>query len=305
MAVEAETLISAANFNTLQNRVARILGTGIDQTGYGQPVTSSPVPADSIIYASDMVKLLTDINAISIHQIGAPTSLAVVVPETPVLANEIEADDNDGFNQFITAVEVLESRLGIVDATQIGLETLSVDSRYDEWNGKITHSFTLTFPNADIRRNFFNAGGEIWISAELEGPSTPKNDNWKQMFTNTGVIKFGNTYTQVTGSGTLLPEEGVLGNFTITTSLTNIFLRTGAEGSTYEENYYRLYVRELSTKAIQFLVELEDVDSGDPNFDESVSGVLSSIVQCQRPVGSFVSIEAPAYSVQSSLEVGG
>ena len=36
MAVQREQKVSAANYNTLQNRVARILGTGVEQNGYGQ-----------------------------------------------------------------------------------------------------------------------------------------------------------------------------------------------------------------------------------------------------------------------------
>jgi len=36
MAVNQETLVTAANYNTLQNRVSRILGSGNGQEGFGQ-----------------------------------------------------------------------------------------------------------------------------------------------------------------------------------------------------------------------------------------------------------------------------
>ena len=55
----------------------------------------------------------------------------------------------------------------------------------------------------------------------------------------------------------------------------------------------------------QFQIEFEDADAGDPNFDENIEGTIVSIVRLLRPTGNAVSVDAPSYSVQSALEVGG
>lgn len=302
MAVNRGTSISAANFNTLQNRVERILGTGNDQSGYGQILNSSPVAADSIVYASDMNNLLLDINRIAIHQTGSPTSLSQVQQSSKILANEESLGDGDGFNQYLFAVDTLESNLGIVDGTQLTIETLASDSRFAPWNGQLSHSFTLTFNDSDHRRAFFNAGGQVYISAQIESPSTPKSDDWKQMLTNMGIIQFKANTTSKTGTGGTL--YGPIGNFQLTSTLQLIFERTGQQ-TAYAENRYYIFVKETSTKAIQFTIQFQDQDLGDPNIDELIDGVLVSKVQIRRPTGTFVSVPSPSYSAQSSLEIGG
>ena len=307
MSVTTDNKITAAQYNTLQNRVARILGTGVDQTGYGQAPVSSPVVAETKVFAQKMVELVQDINAISIHQTGVATNLAVLNASNKILADESALDAKDGFNQFIFAVDQLEANIGLVDGTQTTLETLASDTRFTPWNGKIIHSFTLTFDNADHRRAYFNAGGQIWISSQIEGDVSAKGNDWRQMLQNMGVIKFGANTTSKTGAGgTILPPapDGPIGNFTLTASLQQIFNREGQQIN-YAENRYRIFAKETSTRSIQFQIEFEDADAGDPNFDENIEGTIVSIVRLLRPTGNAVSVDAPSYSVQSALEVGG
>lgn len=305
MAVNEETLITAANFNTLQNRVSRILGSGNGEEGYGQTLNSAPVSAESIVYANDMNLLLEDINRISIHQTGSPSDLNPVASSSLIRANEATPLDNNGFNQYISAVDILEANGNIVDGTQVTLETLASDSRFSPWNGQLSHAFTLTFDDADHRRNFFNAGGQIFISAQLETSSGSKANDWKQMLTNMGVIQFkGNTTTKTGIGGTLFPNgDGPFGNFSLTASNVTLFERTGQQAS-YAENRYYIFAKEVSTKAIQFTIQFQDQDLGDPNIDEQVEGTLVSKIQQIRPTGSFVSVDSPSYAAQSSLELG-
>lgn len=307
MSVTADNKVTAAQYNTLQNRVARILGAGVDQTGYGQQPVSSPVVAETKVFAQKMVELAQDINAISIHQTGVATNLAVLNASNKILADESALDAKDGFNQFIFAVDQLEANIGLVDGTQTTLETLASDTRFTPWNGKIIHSFTLTYDNADHRRAYFNAGGQIWISSQIEGDVSAKGNDWRQMLQNMGVIKFGATTTSKTGAGgEILPPApaGPIGNFTLTASLQQIFNREGQQIN-YAENRYRIFAKETSTRSIQLQIEFEDADAGDPNFDENIEGTIVSIVRLLRPTGNAVSVDAPSYSVQSALEVGG
>jgi hypothetical protein len=305
MAVNRQTSITAANYNTLQNRVERILGGGNGQSGYGQVLTSAPVAPQSIVYASNMNDLLDDINRISIHQSGSPSVLSPVTASSKILANEEELGDNDGFNQYIAEVTRLEENPGGVDGTQTTIEQIAADSRFSPWNGQLTHSFTLTYDNADHRRAFFNAGGQIFISAQIETNSNAKGDDWKQMLTNMGVIQFKSNTTSKTGiGGTLFPDgNGPIGNFNLPGQLIRLFERTGQQES-YSENRYIIFVKEVSTKAIQFTIQFQDQDLGDPNIDEEVQGTVVSNVAVLRPSGSFVDVTAPSYSAQSSLELG-
>ena len=309
MAVNPETRISAANFNTLQNKVSRLLGTGTEQTGYGQVLNSSPVAAESVVYASDMNKLLLDINRIAIHQSGSASALANIAQSSVILANESSEGAADGFNQYLTEVERLEGDAGIVDGTQVTIETLDSDSRFSPWNGQLSHSFTLTFDNADHRRAFFNAGGQIYISAQLESPGDgdwkAKADDWKQMLNNMGVIQFKANTTSKTGFGGTLfpvPPNTAIGNYQLTTGLQLLFERLGNDN--YAENRYLVYAKETSSRAIQFVIQFQDQDQGDPLIDEFIPGTLVSKVQLRRPTGNYVNVKAPSYSMQSSLEVG-
>lgn len=305
MAVNRETTITAANYNTLQNRVARILGGGNGQQGYGQTLKSAPVAAQTVVYASDINNLLDDINRIAIHQSGSPSSLSPVTASSTILANEETVGDNDGFNQYIAEVTRLEANPGEVDGTQTTIEQIAADSRFSPWNGQLTHSFTLTYTDADHRRAFFNAGGQVFISAQIETNSNAKGDDWKQMLTNMGTIQFKSNTTSKTGiGGTLFPDgNGPIGNFSLTGTLVKLFERTGQQES-YAENRYIIFAKEISNKAIQFTIQFQDQDLGDPNIDEEVQGTLVSNVAVLRPTGSFVSVAAPSYAALSSLELG-
>lgn len=309
MAVNADTRISAANFNTLQNKVARLLGNGSGQTGYGQALNSAPVAAESVVYASDMNLLLLDINRIAIHQSGSASPLSPVAQSSLIRANEESVGDNDGFNQYLTEIERLEGDAGIVDGTQITIETLDSDTRFSPWNGQLNHSFTLTFTDDNHRRAYFNAGGQIYISAQIEspgdGPWKEKADDWKTMLNNMGIIQFKANTTSKTGfGGTLFPvaPNAPIGNYQLTAGLQTLFERLGNDN--YAENRYIIFAKEVSNRAIQFVIQFQDQDVGDPLIDESIPGVLVSKVQLRRPSGSYVNIAAPSYSMQSSLEVG-
>jgi len=306
MTVNVETPITAANYNTLQNRVKRLLGLATDQQGYGQELNSSPVSPDTIVYASDMNLLLEDINRVSIHQTGSVSILNPVGTGNLVKADGDTVDDQDGFNQYISVVDQLEDNPLLVDGTQVTLETLASNSRFTPWNGQVTHSFTLTFSDSTHRKAFFNAGGEIHITAQIESTTNAKGTDWKQMLNNMGTVYFkANTSQRSPDSsgGTIFPDGTPFGNFQLTSDLQFLFQRQGQDAA-YAENRYNIFAKEVSNSAIQFTIQFQDQDLGDPNVDEQVDGTLVSIVQMLRPTGSFVSVPAPSYSVQASLELG-
>jgi hypothetical protein len=298
--VNPGTSITAANYNDLQKTVADILGAGFSVTGYGQSLVSAPLSVQELVTATHMNLLRDDINRIHVHQTGSLSTLVELQTGEKVGANAVSGDVNKGFNQFVSVVNILEANSSIVDGTQVTLETATTSTRFASWNGKVVHSFTASFDDADHRRAFFNAGGEIQISASIEGDNTTKGQDWNTILTNMGTIKFKADTTEKTGSAGLLQP---VGNYDLTTSYQKIFERRG-QADYYAENRYFIYAKEISNRAIQFSIEFEDNDSGDPNEDELVRGTLTSVIKQLRPTGSFVSVTSPAYSTQSNLAEG-
>lgn len=294
------TSITAANYNDLQKTVADILGAGFAGLGYGQALVSAPVSPEQIVTHRHMNDLRTDINRIHVHQTGSLSVLEELQPQDKIAANSVDGNVNKGFNQYVSVVSILESNAGLVDGTQVTLETATTSSRFAAWNGKVVHSFTVSFNDETHRRGFFNAGGEIQLSAQIEGDSSPKGQDWNTMLTNMGTIKFKAQTTEKTGTAGLLQP---VGNFSLITSYQKIFERRG-QATNYAENRYFIFAKEISNKAIQFSIEFEDNDAGDPNEDEVIRGTLTSVVKQLRPTGSFVSIPSPSYSTQSNLSEG-
>jgi hypothetical protein len=300
MSVNPGSLITAANYNSLQSRVANLLGAGFGGTGYGQDLVSAPVAVGESVTAEHMNLLREDINRAHVHQTGSLSSLVEINPQELIGANAVNGDTEKGFNAYIAVVTILEGNAGEVDGTQVTLETATTSTRFAAWAGELVHQFTVNFDDANHRRAFFNAGGEIHMSAEIVGDNSPKGQDWNSILTNMGTIKFGKDTTTKTGAAGLVQP---VGNFDLTASFQEIFQRRG-QADYYAENRYFIYAKETATNAIQFRIEFLDNDQGDPNDDEAIRGTLTSIVKQLRPTGSYVSVDSPSYSTQSSLDEG-
>ena len=296
MAVNSGDNITAANYNTLQSRVNSVLGTGNGQNGYGQSLSSSSVSAQTTITAAHMTTLLNDINNVNGHIFGSNTTLSVITTGDTIGANASDGDTNAGFNAFLSRVEILEANQNLVDGTQSTVEPAITSSRTSEWNGTVTHTFTVTFNDANHRRYFFNTGGEVWLEANITGDATAKAQDWNTMFVNQGIIKFQKNATTNTGTGT----SQAVGNYNVTTSYQKIFEKNGSAAN-YSENIYRIQAKEVSSAQLQFKIEFQDNDAGDPNFDENIGGTLTSTIKQKRATGSFVAVTSPAYANTSNL----
>ena len=303
--VNAQEIITAATYNSLQARIETILGTGISRLGYGQAVESSQISTSDIVTASDIRKLKIDINKIRVHQTGSNSNLDDVDPKDLIGANDIDGNTDKGFNAYLSIIDTCEGDVYEIDETQYTIETATTSVRYTAWNGTPVHSFTVTFDNADHRRAFFNAGGEIHISAELVTDNSLKGTDWATMLSAMGTIKFKRDTSAKTGAqGSVQP----VGNYDLTSSYQTIFERSGGAPE-YAENLYKITAKELSQKAIQFKIQFLDLDEGDQQGvgspeDEQVVGMLESTIKQLRPTGSAVSINSPSYSTQTDLSSG-
>ena len=305
MAVNVRDKITAATYNTLQSRVATILGTGFESSGYGKNLNSSTVAANDVITAAHLEALRDDINNGIAHQTGSITGLNEIQVRDIIAASTSGGDATKGFNDYEAQITNLENDRFLVDESQASIEAGTTSTRTTQWNGTITHNVTVTFPSANARRYFFNSGGEIQFKAQLSNGSGAKDNDWATMINNMGTVKFGYTNTSSTGSGT----GSAIGNYDLTGTYQTIFEKSGS--GVYAENLYKIRARSTANNTIDFNIRFEDNDVGEgvnpPDFvpvDENVqyiSGTLLSTVQQKRATGSFVSVSSPSYSNTSNL----
>ena len=305
MTVSVQDKITAANFNTLQSRVQNILGTGSSSSGYGQTLNSTTVSANAVVTAEQMDKLRQDINNGRVHQTGSLTGLSDIDVKDIIAADTSGGDANKGFNDYFREVGFLEDDRFLIDVTQASVENAISSTRSVQWNGTITHRFTVTFSSANARRYFFNSGGAIQFKAQLSNGSGAKDSDWATMLSNMGTIEFTYLNTQSTGSGT----GSAIGNYDLTTSFQTIFQKSGS--GVYAENLYQIRARSQSNNTIDFRIDFQDNDVGEglnpPDFapiDEDVqyiSGTLTSTIQQKRATGNYVSVASPQYTNTATL----
>ena len=303
--------ITAARINNLQSLIALILGTGSGQNGYGQTVTSVPVNnTGDIVEAADINAIYADILKARVHQVGiGDIGIAEIVQNLNIVAENtssfinndgVTSIDPDGFKKGLADFEAVMTQVqadkSIMHPTQAALEPGISSARSSTWNGLIYHEVIVTFTSADARRFFFNTGGELRISANNTGASTPKGLDWNQLCSQVGTIKFNSANTIATdGNG------ASIGNYNLTSAFQNIYQKVGSGtySSIYAGNIYTVKARSDIDTRIIFRIEFNDVVF-DNNIDNNVDGRLSSTIQHLRAAGD-VSVPAPSYFNSKAL----
>jgi hypothetical protein len=295
------TLILANDYNTIQSKIALIMGSGSGTTGYGQSLARSQVGQNDKISVTQWNNLRSDIVRCRQHQTGippgskAPEDVGYVAGfdlPIPTTSKQVKESWRSAYLAMATDCDTnkLTAPPPASEATRADLVSQQV--RTTQWNGRITQTVTVTFPSADEGRYFFNTGGQIEISGDRSGGTAGlKNVTWTTMLTNMGTIKFNYDVTTCTGTGT----TSTIGWYDLTTS-DNLIFEKDAPAGAYAPNKYFIYARVNSTSDRRigyFTIYFAD-DSGappsspDPGFgiDENVDGVLTSTVQVYRASGS-------------------
>ena len=166
----------------------------------------------------------------------------------------------------------IESDKLLLHASQAALEPKLTSTRTATWNGLIYHTLTVTFSNADERRHFFNAGGEIRISTNNTNPSTSKGLDWAALCSEVGIVRFTRTQTYAGNSG----QGYFIGDDTMTSAYQTVYSKVGAGtySGIYAGNLYTIKARETSSSVIEFRIEFNDVVV-DNNVDNNVDGALT------------------------------
>ena len=306
--------ITAARINNLQSSISLILGTGSGQNGYGQTVTSLPVNnTGDVVEAADMNAIYADILKARVHQVGVgDVGIAEVVQNLNIVAEQTSnfindqgesLTDPDGFKKGIEDFESLMTQVqtdkALIHPSQAAIEPGISSTRSSTWNGLIVHEVAVTFSSAAAKRFFFNTGGEIRLSANNTGASTPKGLDWAQLCSQIGIIKFSAETTVSTSGG----GGSTVGNYDLTTSFQNIYQKigSGTYSAVYAGNIYTVKARSDIDTRIIFRIEFNDVVF-DNNIDNNVDGRLESVLQHYRAEANLgVSIPAPSYYNTTTL----
>jgi hypothetical protein len=281
------TPIRASDFNSIQATISNILGVGSGSVGYGQTVTSGQVSVGGKIVASDWVALRNDLLAARTHQTGANEGGNLTPINTNTLVREYDRAAYYNYAQLIAANVNAAPPSG-----QATLTTFSSSSRSTAWNGTITHTVTLQFPNYNAARYYFNAGGQVQFSASNgnfpNDGSYQKSNDWATLLQNMGTITMNLNSTVCSGSGS---AAGSIGFYQLNTGYQTIFTKS-TSSPTYSPNQYDIYAKVDGTGAIiTFSIQFQDLSApGGFGIDESVEGTLTSTVQGYYATGGNVSV---------------
>jgi hypothetical protein len=293
MSAGVGSLIEKADYDTIKAKVDLVFGTGSGQTGYGQTITSPAVTAGSTILASQWLALRDDMVKARQHQTGTSVGTSSATDGANLLLPSSGISITEALrNQFNLFSNTITSDKFSIGAAQFSSEGLITGSRSTAWNGTLTHTVTIS-STADNMRYFFNAGGKIRVSANRSGgTSSSKNTTWDTMFSQMGEFQMDYTQSTFTGSAT----GSATGWFDLSTSNTLVGQKNAPSGS-YAENRYFIYARtDAGSTQLILTIEFQDLDVGDPNFDENVDGTLNSVISQFRPSGANVSVTSPTAS---------
>lgn len=322
--------IYAEDYNNIQNTAEFLLGAGLSDAGYGQPVVSAIVfgqPAPDRITVSQWNTLRGDLLKIRQHQTGIDEGPNLTIPtDGDVITNEFVNE----YKTFATTCQTDRLSIALNQATEENLVAPSI--RETQWSGTLTQTLTVTFPTGDAARHFFNAGGQIRFSALLthtlpiSDQSYEKTENWKTLLSDMGTISFGAISTTYTGTGaeTGYPKTDI-GWYNIGTTPTTVFIKPSTPG-VYAENDYNISVSKDDTsvangRILTVTIEFRDDDVGDqrpfdpltppgggvdgigtpgPGVDEPVKGTLTSSIQAFRPTGENVELPLPPATIDNT-----
>lgn len=252
------SLITAADYNDLQTRVAALLGTGAASYGYGQPVNSTaisavspsnPDPTQGLITAAQWDALRLDITNIGIHQTGAIPSII-----DAQVGGLIGYGSTHPIINYNTLLNLFTTNRFDIATSQTNISTKATTPTYTgSWFSEAYCTATVTFPSAALARHFFNSGGKLRFSASRTGgTSTAQNGAWTNLLATVGA-------QGLTGNISLASNY-----YTLNSSYQTVFQRTNS--TPYSMNFYRIEARapgvlDNSTgiaPVIEFKVTLKD-----------------------------------------------
>ena len=246
-------LIEATDFNTLvgsnpdtgANKLNTTWATGGTTAGYGQTAVSQVAGGDTVIATKQYVD-------------DVAQGLAVHAP-CKVASTGTVATMSGGTVTYLSAIPTNLTTIytNRRNASTVGSTATSTATRGTSWQNAITFTHTVTFASGDAARYFFNAGGQIKMTAShptgsginlLFSDLASNTGTVVQSAPNSGTVSIaGTAYSGITkvGGGGTTPTIGTdKGYFGLTTSNATAFTQTASSGpSGYLSSFIRYIVK--------------------------------------------------------------
>lgn len=297
--------ITAARYNTIQARIANVVGVGAGAEGYGQGVNSSQVSTGTTVTATDMNELYDDIATARKHQTGAlPAALAqVAVGDTIVDSNSVSYK---GYAQYEAESILAANNALTAHPSQLSVTGGTSSTYNNPWNTTITHVALVEFTGytvtngdgsstqisaANHARNFFNAGGAILWSASLASGGDAKNADWRALLSSCGTVAF---QRENTTNGSITGSNGWIDGDPAYDETQSLWTKSA---SAYGNNLVEIKVQYTNSARFSMLTFYRDNEGGNPIVDEQVTRPLTSNFDVRRPNNTNgVTIPSPALS---------
>jgi hypothetical protein len=316
-------IIKEADYNSIRNKIANVVGAGSANSGWGQTVISSAVGVGNTVSVNEWGRLRFDIINAYKHIFGTTPTTA-----QPALGNTVRYSNTFGPNnttdapvtQYDAYANTIVSNRFTVDPSQSATFSWPVTSTSwpgiygNFWTAGLQCTATVSWPTAEAARFFFNSGGEIrFAAARVGGSTTQQCLAWTSLLSTVGTQAFG---ANKPGTGTS-PANGQ--NWY---RLTNTYQQwySLASSTPYGGNSYRISARTPAVAnnsagtatTIEFLIEMIDnyIDPGNypldtPNTIDAVDGTFSVSVSHLYATGILEPTGTGNFTiVQPSINVG-
>ena len=299
--------ITAVDYNNIRSKILGVLGNGVGQSGYGQPLVSSDVNVGNNVTAEQWAELQADIVTCKVHQDGELPS--VVSVDT---GDVIRYGAGHPVTNYITlANQIVIDKFDLAVGNQLLTSNQATQTNTSQWYSQAQCNFTLTFLNANDARHFFNSGGKIRINStftkSVSATNDQQNNAWNALLTSVGQVEIGGAVPLI---------ENI---YTLTTSYQTLYQQSSS--APYSANFYRIEALCNCSEAdnstgtattFDFRITWKDdyVDPGaPPPGDGPVDGTLTIAVdeikansrkyQSLTEPGDVFSINSPSYSITS------
>lgn len=284
--------ILAEDYNAIQARVARVLGSGgfnfsnspDPSFGYGQTVTSTQVAVGNIVTASQLNNLKQDLQNIGVKQTNTTNDTGASVS----IGNVITAAH---FNNLWNGINTLG---GSPNRFRLAVEQATVITSFFSpapvlaapgagWNGSRVHTVKITFKSSNHARWFFNSGSCIQMTPTHVTNGETKSTRWQTLLNDIGTngVRLGANGTTATG-GT---AQTAIGWYQLTTVPQTIFTIEMASGQVYSGNDYTVTAFKnafVDATELTVTMSFNDDTSNTGTIDENVKGTTTS------NIGAFI-----------------
>ena len=242
-------LIEASDFNALvgsnpetgANKLNTVWATGGTTAGYGQTAVSQVADGDTVIATGQWNSLVANTASAAAHSGSSITS--------------VTAPTSGGTVTYLSAIPTNLTTIytNRRNAASVGSTSSSTATRSSSWENGLTFTHTVTFASGDAARYFFNAGGQIKMTAShptgsginlLFSDLASNAGTLVQSAPNSGTVSIaGVNYSgisRVGGGGNTPTIDANKGYFGLSTSNATVYTQTASSGpSGYLSSFIR------------------------------------------------------------------